>query len=373
MAAPKKMITSCTTRQAKRAYAKVDRSKSTGLTARGYELGVRLHKIWDKEERMRVNKIRRDKHQAKEKAEMLAKLKEGLPADMGYVSPRQKRLSELFALGCWEELEEPAGEFGGVAREEEGEDELMDIDEDVNLDKEGEEFSSQVATEDARPNSELGIEYHDTMDIIQVLDLAEDIDEQVSVKANGAKSTENMTDQDQYGEGPAYFTRMDPEVSNELYRSLHPDDIGILNEVDHPDLMDDACYVTTTNEETEAVSPKPFDESEWPLSSYSPAVVQRDYLVAPRKSLNGSNTPQDSGTADPPFYDPRSPAFYEDLELPTVEDLLFRPSSKRQRFLIAARITSSLLSTARRRWPSTKSQKLRRKKKSYVDRAQREI
>ena len=72
------MITSCTSRQAKRAFAKVNRSKLIGLTVHQYELAVRLHKIWDREEKMRVNKIRRDKREAEERAETLGKLMESL-------------------------------------------------------------------------------------------------------------------------------------------------------------------------------------------------------------------------------------------------------------------------------------------------------
>ncbi|MCJ1433093.1 hypothetical protein MMC27_002452 [Xylographa pallens] len=51
--------------------------------------------------------------------------------------------------------------------------------------------------------------------------------------------------------------------------------------------------------------------------------------ISPTKSSTGSNTLEDAGTADPPVYDPRPQAVYEGPELPTGDDLLFRPSSKR--------------------------------------------
>ncbi|MCJ1389588.1 hypothetical protein MMC18_002445 [Xylographa bjoerkii] len=301
MAPPKKMIRSCTTRQAKRAYAKVDHSKSTGLTARGYELAVRQYKILDTEERVRVNKIKRDKKTAKEKAD-----------------PRQTRLSELFGVGRGE----------GAVEDGEGEGDSLGGDEDDDLMDEGANVAAQAGDQTAELASEGSVEHHDPMDIVQVLDLTDEaghVSIQASVKAIRSNSEGSVG---QHGVKNT-VQRIDPaddaprDESGAYNPNVCVDDIDKSHhEVDYPDPMDETCYVSTIDEEAEALASQPFDDSEWPPSSYSSAVDI---------SSTDWNTPGGVETDNAPFYDPKSQAVYEDPELPTVEDLLFQPSPKRQK------------------------------------------
>ena len=253
--------------------------------------------------------------------------------DRGYVSPRQKRLSELFGLGRWgvgDELES--------GHEDEGQ-ESVDLDECEN-------FDSHIEVGNAGLIPEEGVVHYDCMNIIQVLDITGgdgDLDAQVSCRANPAKRSRNMTEENPHDDYRASHTSMVAGVSTQLQRCPYISNNGILNnEVDYPDLMLDSCYgAITTDEDTGS---PPSSEFECKQARSSPPIMQRNHPAAPANSPIGSNAPEDARPADHPSYHPESQVIHKGLELPTGDDLLLRSCSKRQKISHCSANHNSLLS-----------------------------